>query len=98
MRRRFVAWCLVTLLAGRGGNGRYCETEAGARECAADQKGDHAKVVEDYGLALAEAARQVGISIVWTYCAFLSHNDFVSPSSVRRLLHGTDSLSRTVCS
>ena len=56
-----------------------------AQECAADQKGDRAKVVEDYGLALVAAARQVGISIVWTYCAFLSHNDFVWPSSVRHL-------------
>ena len=48
-----------------------------AQECAADQKEDRAKVVEDDGLALVEAPRQVGISIVWTYCAFLSHNDFV---------------------
>src|SRR5262249_16880648 len=36
--------------------------------------------------------------IVWTYCAFLSHNDFLSPSSVWHSVHGIASSGRTVCS
>jgi len=34
--------------------------------------------------------------IVWTYCAFLSHNDLVSPSSMRRLYMEQTPSGRTV--
>ena len=37
-------------------------------------------------------------SIVWTCCAFLSHNDFVSPSSVPRLYMEQNLSGRTVFS